>query len=726
MRPADCCLLVLLALTASPTQAQDSTPARPDLVLADFEGTDYAGWTPDGTAFGDAPAQGTLDGQMTVDGFLGHGLVNSYNGGDGATGTLTSLPFRIERKHLNFLIGGGMNPDTARLELLIDGQPVRVATGPNDRPGGFERLGPGSWDVSEFEGRIAALRITDHAKGGWGHINVDHLVQSDTPTPGPSPHSRTLVASKPYLLVPIDSDAPSVRLTLLDAATGAPFRDLNARLAPNPKSASYWAELDLAPVAGRTLEARATLPEGHDGLNALTLSDSLPDAETPYAEPDRPHTHFTARRGWLNDPNGMVFHNGVYHLFFQHSPFDWHGNDKFWGHATSTDLVHWTEQPEALFNHAYGDWVWSGSAVVDRGNTSGWGRDGHDPLVLAYTSTARGECIAYSNDEGRTWTEFDGNPVVTHPREGRDPRLVRYEPGNHWVLAVYDESDDKVRGIQFYTSPDLKTWTYASRIEGFFECPDLFPIPLDGDPSQLVWVLYAADGKYVLGDFDGKTFTPRHEGKHTLWHGRFYAAQTFSNVPDYRRIQVGWAAGIDFPGMPFNQQMNIPVELSLRTTDDGPRLFARPVPELDALRTDTPIHWRGTLPDGSAPPLADRCPLPADIRLAFTPAPETRTVHLELRKVPIVYDVPGRTLKIGDHESMPLAPDASGRVSLRLLLDRRSVEAFGQNGAVALSAPVRPDSTTPTITLRADGAPTTVHDLQIYPLQSIWTPPANK
>src|SRR5262249_61286 len=147
-----------------------------------------------------------------------------------------------------------------------------------------------------------------------------------------------------------------------------------------------------------------------------------------------------------------------------------------------------------------------------------------DLLVLAYTSTGRGECIAYSNDEGRTWTEFDGNPVVRH--QGRDPRLLWHAASKRWVMAVYDEADGK-RWIAFYTSPDLKIWEFASRIEGFYECPDLFEITSDDDETLARWVLYAADGKYVLGKFDGRVFTPEGD-KQQLWHGNFYAAQTFS------------------------------------------------------------------------------------------------------------------------------------------------------------------------------------------------------
>jgi len=156
-----------------------SAAAADDLIIADFEGDQYAPWTVSGEAFGTAPAKGPLPGQMNVEGFRGKGLVNSFNKGDDSTGTLTSQGFRIERKYLAFLIGGGMNAEKLALQLLVDGKAVRSATGPNDRPGGTEALAQGSWDVSELSGKSATLRIIDEAKGSWGHINVDHIMQTD-------------------------------------------------------------------------------------------------------------------------------------------------------------------------------------------------------------------------------------------------------------------------------------------------------------------------------------------------------------------------------------------------------------------------------------------------------------------------------------------------------------------------------------------------------------------
>ena len=162
--------------------------------------------------------------------------------------------------------------------------------------------------------------------------------------------------------------------------------------------------------------------------------------------------------------------------------------------------------------------------------------------------------------------------------QGRDPKLLWHKPSNRWVMAVYDEFEGK-QWIAFHSSPDLKKWTFESRIDGFFECPDLFELPVSGKPGESRWVLYAADGAYVLGQFDGKKFTPDSTQKQRVWYGNFYAAQTFSDTPDGRRIQIGWGSGIAFPGMPFNQQMTIPCELTLHSTGEGLRMFARPVAE---------------------------------------------------------------------------------------------------------------------------------------------------
>jgi fructan beta-fructosidase len=661
---------LLVALLATSAMGQE----RPDLPIADFEGPSYHPWVARGEAFGTAPATGALPGQMAVEGFEGRGLVNSFRGGDDSTGTLTSPPFRIERRFLNFLIGGGKFPGETCLDLLVDDAVVRSSTGPNDKPGGSERLDRASWDVAELVGKSAVLRVVDRRKGGWGHINVDQIVQSDRAR-GVVATTRELAVQGRYLLLPVDESAPIRRARV--EVDGKVVRDFDIKLAgENP---GYTTFLDLEPFRGKRLRIATDLPSGSGALGRIEQGDQLP-GPPPLAEPGRPQFHFTSRRGWLNDPNGLVFFEGEYHLFYQHNPYGWDWGNMHWGHAVSPDLVHWSELPIALYPRQYGDSAFSGSAVVDRHNTSGFGTSTAPPLVAAYTSTGRGECIISSLDRGRTWAEYAGNPVVRHA--GRDPRLLWHGPTNRWVMAVYDEEGGR-RDIAFYSSPDLKTWTFESRIGGFFECPDLFELPVEGTPGRTLWVLSAADGAYLLGRFDGKTFTPEPGGKHKTWHGNFYAAQTFSDEPRGRRVQIGWAQGIAFPGRPFNQQMNVPCELTLRPTEEGIRMFARPVAELDSLRTGR-IHMTssraglgGGEQDGLGP-LGDLVEIKARAEIGAS-----GKLTLTMPGVAISYDASRRTFACNG-TSAPLAP-VDGTITLRVLVDRGSVEVFGNDGRVAIS-----------------------------------------
>lgn len=382
-----------------------------------------------------------------------------------------------------------------------------------------------------------------------------------------------------------------------------------------------------------------------------------------------------------------------------------------WGHAVSDDLVHWNELGDAIYPWSDCDGAaFSGSAVIDHQNTSGFGTEADPPLVAALTDTDAGEVIAYSVDNGRSLTMFDDNPVLQH--QGRDPKLIWHEPTERWVMAVYDEHDQK-RCIAFYTSPDLKDWEFQSRLDGYFECPDLFPLAVDGDASDTRWVVYGADGKYALGDFDGQTFTPEHEGKHQLWYGDFYAAQTYDNAPDGRRVQIGWGRGITFPAMPFNQQMVVPVDLSLRTTGDGARLFAEPVPELTQLR--------GQPAELSDHPLSDqphRIQLGQagfDLQAEFTVG-NASAVCLKIRGEEICFDAAEQTLRCGD-KVVPCDP-IDGRLTLRILADRGSVEVFVDDGRVAISHGALLDPAAPAITLTGSGA--TAASVTAYPMRSAW------
>ncbi len=326
----------------------------------------------------------------------------------------------------------------------------------------------------------------------------------------------------------------------------------------------------------------------------------------------RPTAHFTARDTWLNDPNGLLYYGGTYHLFFQTNP---HGNtwgNISWGHATSTDLVNWNEHDIAIPFTA-DEMVFSGSAVVDARNTAGFAGPGQTAFVAVYTSAvpardgqeaSQSQSLAYSLDEGRTWTRHAGNPVLDiGSSEFRDPKVFWHGAENgHWVMVAVEAVE---RRVVIYTSSDLISWTRASHFgpahatDGVWECPDLFPLAVAGT-DETRWVLIVsmnpggiAGGsgtQYFVGDFDGTTFTPdrlvESDDPTTydwLDYGRdYYAAVSFNNVPDGRRLMIGWASNWDYanatPTHPWRSAMSLVREVTLVPDAVGaPRIAQRPV-----------------------------------------------------------------------------------------------------------------------------------------------------
>jgi hypothetical protein len=281
-----------LVLCTSPvlTAAEPAAPLETnDLLIADFEAPDYGAWKTSGEAFGPGPAHGTLRGQMQVDGFKGKGLANSFYNGDGTTGTLTSPPVRIERKFISFLIGGGKDSENTCMNLLIDGKTVRNATGPNDKPGGTETLAPDYWDVGEFLGKTAVIQIVDKATGGWGHINVDHIVQTDRKPPGLILNAkREFRIERRYLNLPIKNARPNA-LSPLGRRTRISENEIELADA----QPDWWAPMDVSAWRGRTVTLQVDkLPEDSSALTAIEPSDSLKGADDLYREPLRGQFHF--------------------------------------------------------------------------------------------------------------------------------------------------------------------------------------------------------------------------------------------------------------------------------------------------------------------------------------------------------------------------------------------------------------------------------------------------
>jgi len=707
------------ALTLSVLLAPATLAAGPDILIADFEGDDYGDWTVTGEAFGPGPARGTLERQKQVSGYLGKGLVDSYYHGDGTTGTLTSSPLRIERTYINFLIGGGMHPGQTCINLVVDGKIVRTATGPNDRPGGSERLDWHSWDVSDLAGKQAVLQIVDQATGGWGHINIDHIVQSDRKRQL-DPARRQVLIERRYLHLPVTNGAAKRRVRYL--IDGRTVREFDIELADGEPD--FWVFSDVSRFRGRTLTIEVDrLPSDSQGLASIVQADEVPGADSLYREKLRPQFHFTSRRGWNNDPNGMVYSDGEYHLFYQHNPYGIKWGNMHWGHAVSRDMIHWEELPVAIYPHRFGDWVFSGGGTTDPHNTAGFQTGDEEVIIASYTSTGRGECIAYSNDGGRTFREFEGNPVVTH--RGRDPKIVWYEPQKKWVMIVFDEPRGEWR-YALYESKDLKHWQYLSAIPGFHECPELFEMPVDGHQDNKKWVVYGAERRdekgrrrvarssYMVGSFDGHTFTPETGILGGHLGPNYYAAQTFSGAPNGRRVMMGWLSGAVYPNMPFSQGMTVPLELSLRTTPDGLRLFFYPVKELESLRQEAHLA-RGLTIERADAMLKDIDAELLDLAIAFEP--RGGELRLDVRGVPILYHGPEQTLSFRN-KTARLGP-IGGKIHLRVLIDRSVIEVFGNKGRAALSAggelfsEEQPD-------IRLSGDRAGAIDLEVYELQSIW------
>ena len=326
---------------------------RSDIVVADFEGDAYSDWTVTGDAFGSAPARGSLPGQQTVSGFEGRGLVNTFRNGDRTTGTLVSPPFTIERPYLRFLIGGGKSAEKTAVVLEVDGQVVRTAAGPNapESPGGTERLETDFWDVQEFAGRPAVIRIIDKATGGWGHLNVDQIVQTDKRPIRIAAANRDFTVDRRYLAIPIKNGAP--KRTVIALVDGRPVVRNQMELADGDPD--WWAVMEVEPWKGKTLTLQVDkLPEDSRALSSIEETDEIKGRESLYGESLRGQFHFSPRRGFNNDPNGCVFYGGEYHLFFQHNPYALEIGNQHWGHAVSRDLVHWQELPHALLPDEHG------------------------------------------------------------------------------------------------------------------------------------------------------------------------------------------------------------------------------------------------------------------------------------------------------------------------------------------------------------------------------------
>lgn len=402
-----------------------------------------------------------------------------------------------------------------------------------------------------------------------------------------------------YLVLPIQDKTKTVSVRGKDADASVPHMDV--RLAAD--AVDYHVPFELPRGRGRKTVEVVGLNKDAICWSQLRATDKI---DWVVEEKYRPLFHFTPKTAWMNDPNGLVYKDGVYHLYYQHNPYGCKGGNLHWGHASSRDLVNWQLHDIALYRDTLGH-AFSGSSVVDHDNCAGFGKGA---IVAFYTahvnkrSPEEVQCIAYSNDGGKTFTKYEGNPVIV-PHDGlndfRDPKVFWYEPQEKWVmvLAAYYE-------LRFYSSKNLKDWEYTGCFgKGYgsqpsqFECPDLLKLPVDGGENGEKWLLIlnvspgglfgGSATQYFIGEFDGNTFhcdTPPHVSKWLDYGKDHYAAVTFANTGE-RAITMAWMSnwryGALVPTRQFRGAMALPRELKLFSTDEGIFASAAPVPEISPI-----------------------------------------------------------------------------------------------------------------------------------------------
>jgi fructan beta-fructosidase len=459
-------------------------------------------------------------------------------------------------------------------------------------------------------------------------------------------------------------------------------------------------------------------PEGVlNGLQLVEFAGTHPEQPELYREKYRPQFHFTSATNWLNDPNGLVWHKGTYHLFFQHNPRGNQWGNMTWGHAQSSDLVHWEQLDDAIRPDSNGT-IFSGSAVVDKRNTAGFGA-GAIVAMFTYAGEPFTQGIAYSTDQGRTFTKYPRPVLENYGPGNRDPKVFWHQPSRAWRMALYLGTPGR---FAIFGAPDLKHWTKLSDVKfpDGAECPELFEIPVEGQPGKTRWVFWEGAGRYMVGWFDGTNFVAETGVLQSEWGANSYAGQTYNNEPKGRRVLITWMRGGSYPDMPFNQQMSIPRELSLRNTDAGLRLFQMPVREVEALRRAN-HHWanealapRRDLLGGLGGELLD---LDLELKLG-----DAKAVELGLRGNTIRYDARTQTLMAFNH-SASLAPRGGERIKLRVLLDVTSLEIFANDGQVTMSFALVPDLDNKTLSLTSTGGTARVVNLDVYQLRSIYAVP---
>jgi len=507
--------------------------------------------------------------------------------------------------------------------------------------------------------------------------------------------------------------------------------------------------------------------------NAELLNQHL-DADITYTEKYRPQYHYTPRINWMNDPNGLVYYEGQYHLFHQYNPFGSKWGYMSWYHAVSDDLVHWEHKPVAIpYGKEQEEGIFSGSAVVDHDNTTGFGDGSRAPLVAIYTShytredesTWQAQSLAYSTDGGESFTKYDGNPVLEFDDpDFRDPNVKWNEEMEQWLMVITLPRQHKV---QFYASDNLIDWEFlsdfgpAGAVGGIWECPDFFELPIDGDPENTRWILHVdmnpgsvaggSGSQYFVGDWDGKTFTPddeimQDEIKWVDYGTDFYAAISWNNIPeeDGRRLWIGWMNNWDYaneiPTSPWRSAQSVPRSLSLETRNGDVQLIQKPVQELEKLRR-SPVSLNSPLSADDEIDLKDiheelsgnAYELIAEIdpgsvgeaSLVLRAGSDEETlVGYDTEKAVLFVDRTnsGENDFYDDFEKRFEAPVnlIDGKVKLHIYIDWSSIEVFANDGEAVFTNRIFPDPASTDIRFRVAGGSATLESLTFWPLNSVW------
>lgn len=527
----------------------------------------------------------------------------------------------------------------------------------------------------------------------------------------------------------------------------------------------YTVPYDLTPYKGHNVVFDVVIPQGRGSVReakgdvcwrGMTLADTF---DTTNREKYRPAFHHTPLYGWMNDPNGMFHKDGKWHLYYQYNPYGSKWQNMTWGHSVSTDLLHWEHKPEAIKPNGLGA-VFSGSCVVDKENTAGFGKDA---VVALYTSAATSQIqsLASSTDDGTTFDIYPGNPVITLESEARDPKVFWNNETKEWNLSLAHALDHE---MLFFTSPDLKNWTLSGNFgkglgaqDGVWECPDLFELPVEGT-GEKKWVLICninPDGpfggsgtQYFVGSFDGRTFkadTDKDGNVATKWldYGKdHYATVSWSDAPSGRRTAIGWMSNWQYaaevPTLQFRSANTLPREIGLFQGPDG-EIYASsaPSPEVDALRGDL-VKKAGKISAGKSPrtialPEANDgiCEILLDIEAGKNSVTDLTLANEAGDKVVMTYDANAHTLSFDrthsgvvdfsqDFPTITVTPthETSGKISLRIFVDRSSIEVFGDDGRFVMTNLVFPTSPYSTLSVASNGGGARISNLRIYSLRA--------